>query len=283
MTIRLMSVQDVGFANQVRAMAGWNQTFADWARFLAVEPNGCFVAEWDGEPAGTATCTSYGTVLGWIGMLLVHPDHRRHGIGSALLEHCLAYFEGRGIGCVKLDATPLGQPLYQRHGFVPEQSLTRWETEGVTVTAPAGSCALEPGMVENWADWIALDQEAFGVRRDAVITALAGCCAQVVTCRAEADRCAGYGMLRDGTRAQYLGPVSARSAEIGDAMIRHLLGLVPGRAVFWDVLDSNRAAMELAEALGFRRQRPLLRMYRGDNPGVGQPGLQFAIVDPAVG
>src|SRR5437868_12008562 len=118
-SIRVLSPEDIPFADSVRALAGWNQTLGDWQRFMNTEPEGCFVAEWRGTPAGTATTVCYGSELGWIGMLLVHPDHRRHGVGSALLQHCLEYLRGRGVQCIKLDATPLGKALYERFGFVP--------------------------------------------------------------------------------------------------------------------------------------------------------------------
>ena len=89
--LRTMHDEDLVFANEVRDIAGWNQTMTDWRRFMALEPKGCFIAEWNGEPAGTATTTCYGKDLAWIGMVLVHPDFRRRGLGNALLDHCITY------------------------------------------------------------------------------------------------------------------------------------------------------------------------------------------------
>jgi hypothetical protein len=57
--IRTMRLDDLPFADTLRASAGWNQTPADWQRLLQCEPNGCFVAEYAGELAGTATTTIY--------------------------------------------------------------------------------------------------------------------------------------------------------------------------------------------------------------------------------
>src|ERR1700722_19054989 len=37
---RLMTVDDVREAMQLKDAAGWNQTSADWARFLSVNPEG---------------------------------------------------------------------------------------------------------------------------------------------------------------------------------------------------------------------------------------------------
>ena len=80
--LRLMSESDLSFADSLRAGAGWNQTPQDWQRLLALEPEGCFVAQWNDLLAGTVTTTRFGTKLAWIGMLLVHPQFRRRGIGK---------------------------------------------------------------------------------------------------------------------------------------------------------------------------------------------------------
>jgi len=71
--LRLMTRDDLPFADSVRSLEGWNQTLADWERFLTLQPDGCFVAEWNGTRAGTAATTIYGSDLAWIGMVLVHP------------------------------------------------------------------------------------------------------------------------------------------------------------------------------------------------------------------
>src|SRR5437016_1608350 len=135
-TLRQMTPADLTFADSLRALAGWNQTLDDWKRLLALSvidlslPDseaGCFIAEWQGASAGTATTICYGNELAWIGMVLVHPDFRARGIGRALLNRCLEYLQHRGIRCIKLDATSQGKLLYDQLGFHEEWSLTRWE------------------------------------------------------------------------------------------------------------------------------------------------------------
>src|SRR5258708_8661778 len=145
--IRVMTEGDRRFADTVRSLAGWNQTPDDWNRFLTMEPGGCFVAEWDATPAGTATTITYGAELGWIGMVLGHPDYRRMGIGNALLKRCIDYLRERGVRCIKLDATPLGKAVYDRLGFGSEWNLARWERAGI----PPHSAAGRPG-IRSWRD-----------------------------------------------------------------------------------------------------------------------------------
>ena len=53
----------------------------DWRRFLALQPDGCFVAECDGRPAGTTVACIFGQV-GWIAMVLVDASFRGRGIAT---------------------------------------------------------------------------------------------------------------------------------------------------------------------------------------------------------
>ena len=62
--IRVMRVRDIPFGMELKNIAHWNQLEADWRRFLKLEPNGCFVALWNGERAGTITTINYGKKLG---------------------------------------------------------------------------------------------------------------------------------------------------------------------------------------------------------------------------
>src|SRR2546426_751837 len=121
-SLRCLTQADLRFAHSLRELAGWNQTIADWERWLALSPQGCFIAEWNQSPAGTATTIRYEQGLAWIGMLLVHPDFRGRGIGEALLAHCVEYLRSQGVPCIKLDATPQGKVLYDRIGFQEEWS-----------------------------------------------------------------------------------------------------------------------------------------------------------------
>jgi hypothetical protein len=74
--IRAMTPADISIGMRLKDAAGWNQTKEDWERFLQASPEGCFVAEWNGEVAGTVTTITYENRFAWIGMVLVHPELR---------------------------------------------------------------------------------------------------------------------------------------------------------------------------------------------------------------
>src|SRR5690242_11849446 len=128
--VRTMTQADVAAADELRRLAGWNQKPRDWQRLLKLEPQGCFAALRNGAVVGTVTTTVYGTALAWIGMMLVHPEHRRIGIATRLMNRALEHLKQRRVSCVKLDATPAGQPVYEKLGFVSERRLQRWQRTG---------------------------------------------------------------------------------------------------------------------------------------------------------
>ncbi|MBG87681.1 MAG: hypothetical protein CMO80_12370 [Verrucomicrobiales bacterium] len=273
--IRLLQTADLVHADRLRNLAGWNQTRTDWIRFMEYEPSGCFVAEWDGKVVGTITTTSYGTDLAWIGMMLVDPDYRRRGIATALMEHAMRYLENEGVKCIKLDATPEGRLVYERLGFADEWELHRWERD------PDMDADLE-FLRDPFPESVPFDAEIFGANRDAWRNRLAERSAIVSVELDDRRQPVAFGMAREGMRANYVGPIVAQDEAGGLLITRKILERVRGRS-FWDLPDSNKAGMALAEGTGFRQVRQLIRMWWGNVNVANEPKLQFGITDPAAG
>jgi ribosomal protein S18 acetylase RimI-like enzyme len=280
--LRMLRPEDLSFADSLRAIVGWNQTLADWRRFLGMEPEGCFLAEWNGSPVGTATTLCYGSEAAWIGMVLVHPAHRRRGIGRALLNHCIALLQERRVRCIKLDATPAGKPIYDGLGFQSEWTLARWEHTGPQVPKP-DDARLRPWQASDLRSIASLDATAFGVSREKLAAALASQSRLALVLETAQGRVGGYGFIRPGSRATYLGPIVAESDEIGLQLVQALLANASGEKVFWDIPDPNTAAVGRARQHGFTQQRMLTRMYLGENLAPGNPQQQFALAGPEVG
>ncbi|NNE91686.1 MAG: GNAT family N-acetyltransferase [Verrucomicrobiales bacterium] len=273
--IRPLREADLAFADSVREIAGWNQTLTDWRRFLSYESEGCFLAEWDGNPAATITTTRYPGGLAWIGMMLVHPDFRRRGIATALMEHAIQFLREIGATCIKLDATPEGEPVYERLGFQAEPGFTlaRWVMEKSSVEESIEAIGGGEKFVTP-----EFDRLHFGDDRSDWLAAVAADARDVIVNRNRA-----FGMLRAGSRADYLGPVSAISEESGVEMTRRFLDTRLRRTTFWDVPDANETVVELAKEFGFEKVRILTRMWTGEKLIPSDPQLHFGLVDPACG
>ena len=80
----------------------------------------------EGSPVGTVMTSRFGPVA-WVAMMLVEERFRGRGIGRALMVHALSDLDARAIRSVRLDATPLGRPLYESLGFIAETTYTRFE------------------------------------------------------------------------------------------------------------------------------------------------------------
>jgi tRNA(Met) C34 N-acetyltransferase TmcA len=225
----------------------------------------------------------YGSDLAWIGMVLVHPEYRRRGIGRGLLLKCIEHLQTRRVRCIKLDATPQGRPVYENLGFKDEWTSRRWEAE-LSALAPAAA----DSHLRAWQKADALrfdphDARAFGASRRELILALARPSRCALTYESQPDVPTGCGLLRRGAQASYLGPVSATSTRGGIALIQALLAQGGAGRVFWDIPDLNTAAVDWAERHGFKVQRSLTRMWLGDNGRAGNPLQQFALAGPELG
>jgi len=117
--------------------AGWNQTIDDLKLLAAQDPksNLLGVADIDGisKPLGSGMVLKVGESLAWIGMILVHPEHRRQGIASVIMEECIEVARlAMNNSIVGLDATPAGLQVYKNIGF--QKSFKIWRCQLKTET-----------------------------------------------------------------------------------------------------------------------------------------------------
>jgi GNAT superfamily N-acetyltransferase len=85
-----------------------------------------WIARIDGRPVGCTVTTIHGDYVG-IWAMGTHPDHQRKGIGHALLTHAMEHHRRRGAPkAYFLGATPSGQPLYRKIGYVTRLETRVW-------------------------------------------------------------------------------------------------------------------------------------------------------------
>ncbi len=257
--IRPMSPDDLPLGRRLSAQAGWNQTEADWRRFLRLAPEGSFVAEWSGVPVATTIAFVFDAV-GWIAMVLVDQAFRQRGIATRLMSHAIEQLERRGVQTVRLDATPLGRPVYERLGFVAEYAVLRLQAARPRA---GGSSAYEPLPATRVAEICELDRHLAGTDRSELIRALYDERPGEMTAVFSPRGPVGYATWRPGRRAAQIGPAIAREPEIGAAMLDQVLGRCPPDLVFIDIPADNAAAVRWAAARAFTIQREFTRMRRG--------------------
>jgi predicted N-acetyltransferase YhbS len=258
-SIRNMTADDLPAGLRLSRQAGWNQTEADWSRMLDLQPEGCFVAEREGEPVGTVTTCLFGSVA-WVAMVLVEEAVRGQGIGKALVAHALEFLDQQGIRTVRLDATPLGLPLYERLGFVAEYSLDRYQGH---LPGAEGSPTARPLPPDQMDGLIALDRAVTGTDRGKLLRRLAAERPETLRVVERGHRVDGFLMARPGSRALQIGPCIA-GPEAGVMLLNEAWHTYAGQAVFIDIPTDHVAAQAMARDGGLSVQRHLMRMRRGE-------------------
>jgi GNAT superfamily N-acetyltransferase len=275
--VRLLSGADVPAGLGLSRQAGWNQTEADWRRCLDLQPDGCFAAECDGIVAGTAATCIFGSVA-WVALVLVDAAFRRCGIGRALMEHALSFLDRRRVASVRLDATPLGQPLYERLGFVEQFRLARFAGRP-TVAGEGADPAVVVVPPAQWNELAALDRQVSRTDRGRFLLRLfAEQPGEVLGVEGQGGW-SGLLAARAGVNALQIGPCLG---EAGPLLLSAALRRHAGRPVYLDVPLANEAARRLAAGQGLSEQRQLMRMCRS-SPVVEQLEWLWASSGPEKG
>ena len=295
-----LTAADLDGAQALVAESGWNQVRADWELFI--ELGAAFkVMTANGEVAATAATLPYAR-FGWISMVLVGKRHRRQGLATLLLEHCIARLREQGLVPV-LDATPAGRTVYRPLGFNDGWPITRWrrieraagaefviaapdQVGGFSTRNPSANAdaptTVRPLREADWPQLLALDEKAFGSARIALLRRLESR-SRSFACLAERDaRVVGYLLGRNGRQATQVGPIVAHDQSLAKALLAHALARIDG-PVLLDVLDRHTAIPPALAAAGFAAERSLTRMMLDTDTTFGQADLMVAIAGPELG
>ncbi len=271
--VRPMTADDIPAGLALCRASRWNQIEDDWRVFLESPGSGCFVAENERGVLGTAAFLRYDK-LAWIALMLVDARERGSGAGTQLLEHVLAQL--RDEGAAGLDATPAGEPLYRRHGFVKAHRLLRMKSKADRPRFKAGGAA-RPMAQADLPQVFARDREIFGADRSWLLQALfrrAPQCAWIST--------EGYCFGRPGHLYTQIGPIVAEREAGARDLASHSLFAQHGRPCVIDAPDSAPGWLSWLEFAGFTEERPFIRMHRGAGAKPLSPRV-YGIAGPEFG
>src|SRR5207248_3510720 len=135
----------------------------------------------------------------------------------------LEFLDARQVQSVRLDATPLGRPLYERLGFVEQFEVARYEGR-LPHRAPLVD-GVETASAEQWPELLALDGSITNTERGRLLERLFAEYPQDVRLVRRSASVTGFRASRPGARATQLGPCLG-SGEAGplllsDAFARH--------------------------------------------------------------
>jgi N-acetylglutamate synthase len=98
-------------------------------RFLKRNPGISVVAEMDGRVVGAILCGHDGR-RGCLYHVCVHEDYRMHGIGRAMVVHCMNALQQEGINKVSLIAftkNDIGNAFWKQIGWMKREDLNYYD------------------------------------------------------------------------------------------------------------------------------------------------------------
>lgn len=274
-----MTTADIPGGLRLCRASGWNQLARDWEHFLDVSAAGARVLDRQGHIVGTVATLRYGPV-GWLAMVLVDPAERRHGFGSRLLSVGLDLLAD--VQSVRLDATPAGEGMYRTRGFVEQARLSRMTGIMLGDVRSGRLSGIRPMTPADLARVAAWDAEAFGLDRRALLYWLHAGAPEYAWIALQGDRLAGYALGRHGFDFEHLGPIVAQSATVATELAGTCLGRHAGRPFVIDAFRHAPEWVQWLESIGFREQRPFIRMSR-ELVTFGLPARRFASAGPEFG
>lgn len=278
---RDMTPADIAAGVELSRAARWNQTEREWELFLRLSPEGCRVAVMDERVVGTVATARYEDRFAWIGMVLVDPAERGQGIGARLMAEALDVL--KDMPSIRLDATPAGHAVYQKLDFVDEYRLSRMET---VVSGDGLALQLNPARPMTKDDLPAVavfDRQVFGADRRLALEWMFDGAPDYAWVIEERGQTVGYTFGRRGFNFEQLGPVVAHDHQIARRLVSACLNRQAGKRFILDASHCETGWRSWLESVGFREQRPFIRMFYRDNPYPGLPSKQFGILGPEFG
>lgn len=217
---------------------GWPHRQADWMLVQELS-TGVAAVDAEGRVTGTTLLTPYGEDCATINMVIVDKSMRGLGLGRKLMERAVALAEGRPL---RLVATDEGLPLYEKLGFVANGQITQHQGAVHPIARPDGVEDMQPDDLDSLK---ALDREAYGADRSALIDALAKHGKIAVVRKGHAIE--AWAAIRAFGRGEVIGPVIAPDAKTACALIAYHASSRPGAFLRVDTGSETGIAPWLTE------------------------------------
>jgi predicted N-acetyltransferase YhbS len=281
LTFRTMTRNDLDFVDEMIRAVGWaSQNRPVFEAFLEYDPAGCFIAEMEDRPIGTAIGTPY-SACGFIGEVVVRAELRNQGLGRQLVEHVIAYLHSRGAQGICLDGAARAIPLYERLGFQRICPSLRFFGKLQPKTHPH----VRPMTATDLKAVFAFDRQAWGADRSFFLRKRFEQCPDLAFVQEREGVVSAYVFGRRHSNAVTIGPWLASESVTEPLGLLETLAERTGDSVLnIGVLEFNDRAVKCLREVGFERRTDVpWRMVLGKDTGLGRSPVCFAIGSPAKG
>jgi len=284
LSIRPFREGDIDFAYKLDVTEQWGDTRSDIRRMFSYEPEGCFIAEVDGEPVGHVFSVSYKR-LGWIGLLILEAKHRRRGIGTLLTKKSMAYLLSCGVETIKLEAVPDISELYRKLGFKGEYDSLRF-MGACEETLSSRNYSITVLKKRGITELASFDAKYFGANRIKVLSSLQQENPELCLVSSSRSRIVGYIMCRKAETGYRIGPwvCNPEHPRVARELLTRCMERVgQNERFFVGVPVVNDKAVEILKGLNFKQYPKSVRMYFGKKLKTERADGIFAIGGPEKG
>jgi predicted N-acetyltransferase YhbS len=280
LVIRNLEDADLEKADEILTLAfgGPVSRLEDLRLYRRIEPAGWFVAAQAERLVGMVGAANYGTIA-HVGLMAVHPEAQRQGIGMALMRFLLDKLEQQGVRLVTLDASKMGRPLYDRLGFIPYDETITFQRP-VDIHGNAKPCQPQIISMRDLGEIIQADKEIFGADRRKLFQVLL-------------DQFPGRAFLQRDAAGRLVGYLFAQKYRIGpwvmlspgwaEELFSAALTLPYEGIISATIPGGNLEAIGLLQRVGFKQVRTNRHMCRGTDGPPGQRQKIYSQTSLAVG
>jgi GNAT superfamily N-acetyltransferase len=265
MTIRPMSRDELDTLVEWAACEGWNPGLDDAEVFWATDPEGFIAAEIEGELIGGGSIVAYEKKYGFIGLFIVRPEYRGHGLGDRLWQECNRRLLARlhPDAAIGLDGVSSMQHYYSRGGFRFVYRDLRFEGSGMDLPQPKHVIEASALPFERIA---AYDRRHFPATRSGFLQEWIHRPGGHALAVADSGDIRGYAVMRPCRIGHKIGPLFAVNADVAESLLVAIGSRVPGEPIFLDVPEINGDALALVARYGMGEVFGCARMVLGPIP-----------------
>lgn len=254
--VRNMTFEELQSVVDWAASEGWDPGLSDASAFYAMDPNGFWVGELDGQIVSAMSAVTYPSGVAFLGFYIVVPEHRGTGLGWRLFDEVAMPMTIPQLG----DAVPEQLANYEKIGFRSLWWNARFVTEAESLPSPE-SPASDASTV-SFEELLAYDTAfALGERAGFLRHWISGDDRRAVV-TSNSDGISGFATVRPSVSGFRVGPLFANSESEAETLILTLADGLQG-PIAVDVPLPNQSAVALFERLRMSRSFETARILRG--------------------
>ena len=252
--VRQMAPEDFKIAAYLANQESWNESEKDKMPFFAIDPNGFFVGELNGEGVATVSGVKYNNYA-HIGLYLVKKECRGKGYGLKVFEQAMDHV--KDVEVIGLDAAEEQVKNYEKWGF-------KIFDKGLGFQRQADG-DLSNNLIElktvDFEKLVEYDEKCFGDCRRNFLKALLDQEGYHSLGFVEEGVIKGYGFLRKSQVGYKVGPFVAEDKSTAQRVLDGLQSLVKGKQIFLDTFENNKPMTDIMKEQNWTQRMYFFRMY----------------------